>query len=693
MGGLRLGCARILANMNPSKVGKIASGVALMVVAMGSAALTLGRTQDVAWVGKPLDALFQVQFENVGDLLPDCLAAEVFYGDTQLDPSRVSVTVSQAPGIVGVQSLRVLTTLPIDEPIVTVQLRIGCQQKLAKRYTLFAELPTNVVEPVVPNAPRSNSGNARVTSIGLPLKPVQYGSADRAPVVVGEPAVAQFKKPRQVKPAVQTTPAFAPAVEPSTRKQSTRVPARSRLKLDSLDLLIERDPILRTSTELLALPREDDPKRTEAAALWRSLNVSPEQLLVDEAKAQSFERDIKSLHAMTTQNQKALIDLAGKVRQAESERYANGLVYILMGLLIAILSGVLWFWRRTRVERASDWLHGQDAQESLLAEIVQSSSKQRSVAAVGESTSSPVVGAGVVTSSVAPAPMTEVDFDFDLDVTEPPGSGTVPPIGPTHSRAAARSESHRDFSVSLPLGTRPFDSEELVDAREQAEFFVSLGQHDKAIDILTTRIAQFGESSPLVCLDLLKIYHALGRETDFEFMRAEFNHWFAGYVPEFSAFGDYGRALEQYPEIMDRISALWPVSVVLEYIEGCLYHHADDGTGEGVVFDLQAYLDLLFLHGVAKQIIRQPQSADAGPMSEALRIPVGAQGTPIDDASQSTDGPVIARRAGAHHRGAQFGTMKYPPTAPPLESTTDLKTQTEARIDRTHTDFNFLGLG
>ena len=671
-------------------------GVALLGIAMSSAALSLGRTQDVAWVGRPLDVRFQVQSDSVGDLLPDCLAAEVLYGDNQLDSVRVSVTASPGIGTGVVQSLRVLTTLPIDEPIVTVQLRIGCEQKLSKRYTLFAELPTIVVEPVASKPPLSNSGNSRVSTRDLSVKPAQRAPAYPASAVAGEAALAQVKKPKPAQAAMQSGPALAPVVVQPTTKPYAKSLGRSRLKLDPLDLLMERDPVLRASTELLTLPQEDGTKRSEAAALWRSLNVSPEQLLQDEARAQAFEKDMKALHAINMQNGKALTDLASKVQQTESERYANGLVYILIGLVMASLAGLLWFWRRVRVDRATDWLRGQDAQDSLLAEIAQSTPEQRSKAAAGAPTHSSAVGAGVVTPAVGPAPLTEVDFDLDFDLLEPADNGTTRPVSPGTPVAVVRSDGHRDFSVSLPLGVRPFDSEELVDAREQAEFFVSLGQHDKAIEILTTRIAQFGESSPLVCLDLLKIYHALGRETDFEFMRTEFNHWFTGHVPIFSAFGDFGRGLEQYTQTMERIFALWPDSAVLEYIEGCLYHHADGGAGEVVVFDLQAYLDLLFLHGVAKQMVRQSDSAGAGPVSEALRMPVRAHGGPVSDASLSTSGPAVLHRAGAHYRGSQFGAMKYPPTNPPVERVINQKAQADSEIapdpDPAHTDFNFLGL-
>jgi hypothetical protein len=210
----------------------------------------------------------------------------------------------------------------------------------------------------------------------------------------------------------------------------------------------------------------------------------------------------------------------------------------------------------------------------------------------------------------------------------------------------------------------------MVDVREEAEFFVSVGQHDKAIDILTARVAQFGESSPLVCLDLLRLYHALGREAEFEMMRAEFNHWFSGNVPEFWVFGDDGRSLEQYPQIMKSLSALWPSSEVLDYIEGCLYRQA--AGDNGVVVDLQAYLDLLLLHGVAKQMVRHTDPLHPGNKLEALRVPARTHAAMAGDASQLEGGEAIPYRAGAQRRGSQFGALKYPPTTPPLESTTDL---------------------
>nr|WP_326528385.1 hypothetical protein [Rhodoferax sp.] len=682
--------------MNPSKVVKVASGVALLGIAMGSFALTLGRAQDVAWIGKPLDVRFQVQPDGDGDLQPDCLAAEVLYGDTPLDPARIAVTAKTATG--AGHNLRVATTLPINEPVVTVLLRVGCQQKLSKRYTFFAEPPTQVVEPFVATTPRSRMGEAAQP----PMSTVRSDPANDVPA-----ATARRGRFVRADAAPMQTPASVPVTVVRPTKPASKAVRGPRLKLDALDLLIERDPVLRASNELLTLPQEDGAKRAEAAALWRSLNVSPEQVLQDEARAIALEKDMKSLHSATAQNQKGLQALQGKVQQAESERYANGLVYGLVALWAAILAAMVWFWRRAREQQASDWLSGHDARDSEVAETVQRPVVEAVLPSSPVPRVEPVVpvanapfpqprqnaaafagdAPALIAAATAAAPLSGVDIELEINLDD----GPLEPVVHTPT-PAPKLPAHpmRDFYPSGAAALRACDSAELVDVREQADFFVSLGQYDRAIDILTTRVAQFGESSPLVCLDLLRMYHDLGRQAEFETMRTEFNHWFSGYVPEFSEFGNDGRSLEAYPHVMERITLLWPSPQVLEYIEGCLYRQA---TGdEGLVFELNAYLDLLLLHGVAKQMVRHANPLQPGSKSEAVRIPARSHAAMAGDASQSEGSEPVPHRSGAKRRGSQFGALKYPPTNPHQESTVDLTQPSDEDPDSQLTDFNFVGI-
>lgn len=713
--------------MNPCLLKSVAVGVVLLSTSMGVAGVSLGRLQGAAWVGQSLDVQIPAQLDHNDDAQPECLSADVQYGETLLDPARITVSWVAATARTGGsgQGVRVAATVLIDEPIVTVNLRVGCQQKLFKRYVLFADVPTSVVEPPVQTEQAvakavTPTVLAAAASVGGRAEP--HGPTKPAKVAAQAPASgAKAPTPRLVKPRTEPVAVAAPPA-PVRASKPQRATAKARLKLDPLDLLIDYAPVLRSSDEMVSVPPEDTQKRSEAAALWRSLNANPQELLQDELRLQRLQKDLQSLHAVTADNQKGLLELADKARQAESERYANGLVYSLIALWVVSLLVLFWVWRRMRAQDVSNWSEGLDyGDESVMPDIL----PDHLVSPFGPE--SPVVSAPAPAAvhPVAALPVTEVDLDLGLmessesalmpvgAIYSPPAAAAPPPVRDSRlSPAAARAVGHVDFQLSISPGARAIDSAELVDARQQADFFMSLGQHEEAIEILTTRIAQVGESSPLVCLDLLKIYHRLGRKSEFEFMRTEFNHWFAARVPEFSEFGNDGRSLERYPQIMERIVSLWPSPEVLEYIEGCIYQHAEEGDGE--VFDLQAYLDLLFLHGVAKRLVRQTDDDDDPGTAELLRIPPRPQA--VNAAGQLREAQASAsstHRAGAHLRGsraqrdpvdeidpeldvdtqgAPLSAIRVPPSAGLPKSGPAPAAASGDSANGNLTDFNFLGL-
>ncbi len=651
------------------KVRTYVCGVLMLCTAVGSSALTLGRAQGAIFVGKPLDLRVQLQADTSEELQAACMGAEVIYGETLVDASRVSVSIDAAEGNAGrTPSVRVTATTLIDEPIVTVNFRVGCQQKSSKRYTLFPDVATNVVEPTArpmarAPAPQGAAADVSLAVLGAPPTALaaesQAGKPRKSRASTAVPdAPSASKRERPSAPVTQPITSPAPVVATSGKSVRTQAAAKisrkSRLKLDPLDLSIERDPVLQATTELLTVPQENAALRAQAAALWRSLNASPEELLLEEAKTKAFEKDLKSLYAVTAENQKGLTDLVGKVQRAESERYANPLVYALAALCLLLLVAIVWAWHRARLARPASWMHGTkdtDANDSLLAELVKSPPASRPTAQAHLAPTAVVLPAEVACPVV---PTTTLDLDLDAFELH---TGPMPPTAPAPSPApscpsrplplAASPSGGRDLSVSISGGLRAIDSAELLDVRQQADFFVALGEHQKAIDVLTTRIAQVGESSPLVCLDLLKIYHTLGRESEFEFMRQEFNNWFTGRVPVIDDFGNEGRSLEKYPKVIDQIVALWPDPRVLEYIENCIYHHSTDVYEPD--FDLLAYRDLLLLHGIAKRIVRLTEDASDSQAASLVRIAARAPSGAPADAQGAGD---VAHRVGAQHRGA-----------------------------------------
>lgn len=668
-------------------------GVLLLCTALGSASLTLGRTQGAVFIGKPLDLRVQVQFDSAEDVQATCMDAEVFYGDTALESSRVSVVVepaavasSQAP------TVRVTSPVLVNEPIITVNFRVGCQQKLSKRYTVFPEVATNVVEPPIARAPnRSIPPKATLPVVPAAQSPTPKSRAE-APAAQARLAPERpLPKPARRVSAQEEPP---PAATPLRARPAAKTSGKSRLKLDPLDLLTEHDPVLQATTELMTLPQENLAARAEAAALWRSLNTSPEELLLQEAKANAFEKDLKSLYAITAQNQKGLMDLLGKVERAESERYANGLVYALGGLLLTSLLVLGWVWRRAQRSQPSHWRDGMDSGDSLMAELVKSPPASRprppvaAAAPAAPDAAPPVSGRSPLDfdlseTGLAPQPFAATDSEQASFVGSAPASlDTVP--RPLNAAAVARS-SGRDFSVSISGGLRAIDSTELLDVRKQASFFMSLGEVQQAVDVLVNHIAQVGESSPLVCLDLLKIYYKEGREPEYEALRQEFNNWFTGHVPVIDHFADEGRSLEKYPSVLDQIVALWPDPRVLEYIENCMYHHSSDEYEPH--FDLLAYRELLLLHGTAKRIVRM--SDDAHDAAALVRI---AARSPSGDSADVPGSAGVAHRMGAQHRGAwKRNPVPLPKSRQKVkDSQTDVATR-GSPLEGT-TDFDFFDL-
>jgi tetratricopeptide (TPR) repeat protein len=159
----------------------------------------------------------------------------------------------------------------------------------------------------------------------------------------------------------------------------------------------------------------------------------------------------------------------------------------------------------------------------------------------------------------------------------------------------------RDFSSGLNSTLRAINTQEMLDTRQQAEFFVTLGQYDSAIEMLQAHIADAQDLNPLIYLDLLNIYHTLSRKEAFDQCRDEFQAIFTGRVPEYADFQRRGEALDAFPELCDHLVKLWPSREALDFIASCLVRHPDSAAR--MEFDLEAFKELLMLHGVAGRLV------------------------------------------------------------------------------------------
>ena len=141
--------------------------------------------------------------------------------------------------------------------------------------------------------------------------------------------------------------------------------------------------------------------------------------------------------------------------------------------------------------------------------------------------------------------------------------------------------------------------EELIDLEQQAEFFVVLGQDEAAIDLLMSHVRSDGGISPLPYLKLLEIYRRRGDNDAYERIRERFNRRFNAYAADWDSDLQQGRSLEDYPDIIARLNALWVTPArAMEALDASLFRrNKSDQT-----FELPAYRELLLLYGVARDL-------------------------------------------------------------------------------------------
>lgn len=570
----------------------------LLVLSMSSQALTLGRAKGAAIVAQPLSLSISISAapdEDVSDL---CFEADVFYGENKVEGGKVSVLSDTA--VAGqTWQVRISSRLPVDEPVVTLYLRSTCAGKTARRYVLLADVASEV-------ATASMASNSTVVA-SSPGRLPQVDPTPQAPVNA-TPASGVSKDGVKATPKALagSSKAASPPVALVAKPDAS---GKARLKLAPLDLSAERDPILKATPELLSSPTDDAQKRGEAAALWRALNLTPDDVMQDAARLKNLEASIQKLSEASGQNQRQVKDLSERLQRAEGERYWNPVV-IGLGALILMMAGAgVWFIRRQQsVAEGSPWwkgvtgaISGPESAPKLDAEV----------------------DGGKVSTAAAPVPVyvsaewvipkdtslpKPLDIDLELAFDAPSDKAVSTSVSQEVTLAQAAPSSRpsrfmgvRDFSSSLSGSLRAINTQEMLDIRQQAEFFMTLGQYEDAIDLLEGHVADSIDFNPLVCLDLLKIFHTLSRKGEFDHYREEFNAVFTGQVPAYADFLKSGEGLEAYPELCAHLVKLWPSREALDFLETCMVRQPDSAAH--LEFEIDAFKELLLLHAIGSRLV------------------------------------------------------------------------------------------
>lgn len=530
-------------------------------------ALSLGNAQGTVVLGRPLDLVFPVQTDGA-PLADACVSAEVMAGDALLPASQVRISPVTAGSRV---SVRVQTTQPVSEPVLSVRLTAGCTGSVARTYAVLA-FPEESLSPVQRAA--ANAASTLVPGVAAPAR------AD-APAAAKDGAAPRRR-----------AEARAEAAPPPARARRSRTDAaapakaddagRPRLIMEPLSDWLEAPSVLRASPEIATLSPASAAQREEAAARWRALNLEPQELLQEAARLVAQETELANQRAQAARDKAAALAIQQELEQRAAERFPPIVVYLLGALLLLLAGLLLWMWTRLRGGGPVD--------------------ARRWNQSVAQNAAAP--------AAPPAAPPAPVDHHLRAEPTEPQmlPSGMIPlEFGVSQGAELASAEEDAAPAAAPEPIAAVVNPEDLFDLQQQAEFFVSVGEHDQAIDVMKKHIEANQATSPLAYLELLRLYRSLSRIEQYNALRAQFHRFFNAQVPEFAAFARQGRALFAYPEVLARIEALWCDASVVPLLQELLFR----GQGEEQQrFDLPAYDDLLLLHAIART------------------TPPGARGTP-----------------------------------------------------------------
>lgn len=613
-------------------------------------ALGVGRPQTASSLGQPLNLLFPVQLAPGETIAPECIRAGVQSGDNPVAAGSLHWQLEgDGQRVTGV---RLRSLQRIDEPIVSVQLSLGCPARLTRQYTAFidppglnGDAPADVGMPVAP--PVSAALQAQQESNPVPARPTASTGAparagqDLALAAAANPAAtpsvaaptAAASAPPRRKP-VRRVPEASPSADEAGKSTRTAHAAgtseRRAGKAAATAPRLSLEPI-----EALASPSPALLAAEAAASAASAAEQAQQQMLAMQKQVSDLQAEQKrTLAAMAALRQ----DLQTAREQAvNSGSSSSGWVLGLSLLSLALAASSLLLWRSNRAQRReSEQLWLGDSKIDSRTEgspdpgIPPVSAQLSAPAPFGatEMESSPAAlmsHVATVGPQISTAPST---IPMPLSVIEPsrpPATPAAParPVAPVRPATTAVDDALaaldaidglEPLSLHLEGGdTRPapFSAdlgrtggpggtvtvEELIDLEQQVDFFMVLGQDDAAIELLSSRLNQRDAASGLPFLKLMELYQRRGDREAFDRVGARFAEQFHARSPSWSDDLNLGEGLEAHPELIERLESAWQdPDGSMSLLQDLLSKHQEYSGDLG----LPAYRDLLMLYAVAR---------------------------------------------------------------------------------------------
>lgn len=552
---------------------RVLSVFVLSAAALGPVqALGVGRPLTLSALGQSLNLVFPVRLASGETLSLDCVRAEVLSGESRVPANLIQLQL-EGDGEAAVRAVRLQSLVQIDEPLVTINLSLGCPARFTRQYTAFIDPPGAATTPAAAPEPVLR----------------QYSPALSAALATAEARPEALLAPGQAAASAAPAP---PVVKPVAKAPTRpRRPARSPKPSPAPMLQLEPAEVLATAPAASA-PAASAP---DAATLARLAQLE-QTLLKLQAENQATRQELKLV--------------SQRLVEAQAAGSQGPWVYGL-GLLSLMLAGSsLYFWRARRGEQLS--------QESAWWD--QARSERAADPVVPAEPSKPTVptAPAVPAAAASPAAVEVMSHWGSLTADEPtlalPSLVAAAPPRPQPPAAAAAEPAPEPVSfqlveppVAVPVpandGAPTVTVEELIDLEQQIDFFMVLGQDAAAIELLEGRLQGSGAEVALPHLKLLEVLQRRGDEAAFAIAAQRYAAAFGIAAPAWGPAIGAGAGLQAQSSTLARLQACWRDSGACMAVLQRLLTGRPQGSGlDGGLLDLESYRELLMLYGVARDL-------------------------------------------------------------------------------------------
>lgn len=603
-----------------------------------AAAVGLGAIRVQSSLGQPLKAVIPLIGGDNADLTSTCFKTRLQTADGAGLSSAI-VAISRSPSG---DAVLLSTRQSINEPAILVDVTITCGALVHRDFSILLD-PTELM-PVVSDA--------------LPVAQPQIGAAlrERAATQRNNRSTADSQQstgqsPSNARPmsvpalpaTVKNTAIAATSTLPLPVTTKASLPRKNVLKLSNEGFTdaelasmghlklsgnmadtvrpvdaVQNDELLAARNRFAAVLRGEDPAllaQSERAA-------SAQQLAALKSQLAAIERQRANDHAAVEELKNNSLPL----------NWTIGIVVVL--LLILLIAGWL-AWRLATVKRraASAW-------DLAVASPQSSAPVAQQINDIEPKSVTPAQTKSVSTDfghHPAPVTKTEAPLLSPKELLLPqtprteglasPAKKEVVPLGFPHLPAldvaasagsSAAAITAADQSDALQFYTSKVEHlkvEEISDVMQEAEFWMSLNDPHRAIEILEPYGNADVPDSPMPWLYLLDLYRGTDERAKYMALHEKATKLFNVHIPLWDEDGDLtdGRTLEDYPHVVEQICTLWETGDIFAYLESLIFDRRQ-GVREG--FDLFVYQEIMLLLNMVRSYGRERSAVPFSDISD-----------------------------------------------------------------------------